>query len=90
MQRQHVRYILDRLPGELPIGEVDETVIDELVQAESNGRRQRADGSVKTLATTTVLKRLSTLRRALKIQKRKRRIDRLPSSRRFCRTTGRT
>jgi len=78
MQRQHVRYILDRLPGDLPISEVDETVIDQLVTAEGNGRRRRADGSIRAIKSTTMLKRLSTFRRALKIQKRKRAIDRVP------------
>lgn len=78
MQRQHVRYILGRLPADLPIIEVDEEVIDEFVTAEGGGRRKRADGSLRQLAASTVLKRLSTLRRALKLQKRRRVIDRLP------------
>ncbi len=78
MQRQHVRYILDRLPGDLPINEVDEAVIDQLVTAEGNGRRRRVDGSIRAIKSTTMLKRLSTFRRALKIQKRKRAIDRVP------------
>lgn len=78
MQQQHVRYILDRLPGTLPVIEVDEEVIDELVRLEGSGRRERADGSIRQIAATTLLKRLSTLRRALKLQKRKRVIDRLP------------
>ena len=78
MQRQHVAYILERLPAELPIVEVDEEVIDELATLEGGGRRKRADGEVRQLAGSTILKRLSTLRRALKIQKRRRVIDRLP------------
>ncbi len=78
MQRQHVRYILDRLPGDLPISEVDEAVIEQLVTAEGNGRRRRADGSIRAIKSTSMLKRLSTFRRALKIQKRKRAIDRVP------------
>ena len=78
MQRQHARYILDRLPEGLPVVEIDEEVIDELVTAEGGGRRKRANGKVRQIAATTMLKRLSMLRCALKIQKRRRVIDRLP------------
>jgi integrase len=78
MQRQHVAYILERLPPTLPVTEIDEAVIERLVMGEGAGRRRRADGSIRPLAPSTVLKRLSTLRRALKIQKRKRAIDRMP------------
>ena len=78
MQRQHVRYILDRLSPDLPLGEIDEAVIEELVRVEGGGRRRRADGEVRPIAATTMLKRLSTLRRALTIQKRRRSIDRIP------------
>lgn len=78
MQRQHVRYILERVPAALPVVEVDEETIDELATLEGGGRRKRTDGSVRSIAASTILKRLSTLRRALKLQKRRRVIDRLP------------
>ena len=78
MQRQHARYILERVPASLPIVEVDEETIDELAAVEGGGRRKRTDGTLRPLAAATVLKRLSTLRRALKLQKRRRVIDRLP------------
>jgi integrase len=78
MQRQHVRYILDRLPAGLLVGEIDETVIEHLVSVEGGGRRLRADGSTRELSAATMLKRLSTLRHALKLQKRHRVIDRIP------------
>jgi integrase len=78
MQRQHVRYILGRLPADLPVTEVDEETIDELVALEGAGRRKRSDGTLRPIAASTILKRLSTLRRALKLQKRRRVIDRLP------------
>jgi integrase len=78
MQRQHVAYLLERLPPTLPIAELDEAMIEQLVAGEGAGRRKRADGSIRPLAATTVLKRLSTLRRALKLQKRRRAIDRVP------------
>lgn len=78
MQRQHVAYILERIPPTLPVTEISEAVIEALVSGEGAGRRRRADGSIRPLANSTVLKRLSTLRRALKIQKRRRAIDRIP------------
>lgn len=78
MQRQHVAYILERLPPTLPVAEINEAVIEALVTGEGAGRRKRADGTIRPLANSTVLKRLSTLRRALKIQKRRRAIDRIP------------
>lgn len=78
MQVQHVRYILDRIPAALPVGEVDEETIGELATVEGAGRRKCPDGTFRPIAASSVLKRLSTLRRALKIQKRRRVIDRLP------------
>lgn len=78
MQRQHVAYLLERLSPQLPVTEIDEAVIEALASGEAAGRRRRADGSIRPLAPTTILKRLSTLRRALKIQKRRRAIDRIP------------
>src|SRR5438128_11832951 len=72
MQRQHVAYLLERLSPTLAVTEIDEAVIEQLVLGEGAGRRKRADGSIRPLAPTTLLKRLSTLRRALKIQKRRR------------------
>jgi integrase len=78
MQRQHVAYLLERLPSQLRVTEIDEAVIERLVSGEAAGRRRRADGTIRPLAPTTILKRLSTLRRALKIQKRRRTIDRIP------------
>ncbi|HEY7541623.1 MAG TPA: hypothetical protein VIF11_15870 [Methylomirabilota bacterium] len=78
MQRQHVAYILERLPPNLPVTEIDEAVIEALVSGEGAGRRRRADGSIRPLSNSTMLKRLSTLRRTLKIQKRRRAIDRMP------------
>jgi integrase len=78
MQRQHVAYILERVPSTVPLSEIDEQVIEALATGEGAGRRKRADGSIRPLAATTILKRLSTLRRALKIQKRRRAIERVP------------
>lgn len=78
MQRQHVRYLLERLPADLPVNKVDEETIDELVALEGAGRRKRPDGTLRPIAASTILKRLSTLRRALRLQKRRRVIDRLP------------
>jgi integrase len=78
MQRQHVRYLLERVPAGLPVVEIDEETIDELATAEGGGRRKRVDGSIRPIAASSILKRLSTLRRALKLQKRRRVIDRLP------------
>jgi integrase len=78
MQRQHVRYLLTRLPASTPLAEIDEAVIDQLATVEGQGRRKRADGVIRPITTSTIKKRLSTLSRALKLQKRKRGIDRLP------------
>ena len=78
MQRQHVRYILERVPAALPVVELDEETIGQLAALEGGGRRKRTDGSIRPIAAATILKRLSTLRRALKLQKRRRVIDRLP------------
>jgi len=78
MQQQHVAYILERLPGSTPLGEIDEAVIERLVTGEGAGRRKRADGSIRPLAAGTIRKRISTLRRSLKLAKRRRQIDRVP------------
>lgn len=78
MNRSHVRYILERIPGELPVDQVDAGMIDQLAAAERNGRRVRAGGEAKQLHPSSVKKRLSTLRRALVIQRRRGAILTLP------------
>lgn len=78
MNESHVSYILERIPGDTPVDQVDAGVIDQLVAAERAGRRLRADGKAKQLHPSTIKKRLSTLHRALKIQRRLGNIERLP------------
>lgn len=78
MNELHVRYILERIPGDMPVDQVDAGVVAQLAATERGGRRIRADGKAKQLHPSTVKKRLSTLRRALVIQKRIGTIPRLP------------
>jgi integrase len=78
MQQEHVRYLLERLPPGLPIGDITAELLEQLVAAEEKGRRVRADGQTRVLSGGTVRKRLSTLHQALELQLRKGAIDRIP------------
>jgi integrase len=60
MQRQHVEYLLERLPGRTPLHQVDARRIARVLEAEAGGRRRRLSGG-------TLRKRASTLRQALKL-----------------------
>lgn len=72
MQVQHVSYLLERLPGDLPIADLSAELIEAFADSETEGRRGRP------LSAGTLLKRLSTLRQALKRQRRRRRLEVLP------------
>lgn len=78
MQRQHVRYLLERLPAKLLVGQLTAELLEQLVAAEEKGRRVRADGKTRALSGGTVRKRLSTLHQALELQLRKGALPRLP------------
>lgn len=65
MQRQHARYLVERLGAAYPLRRLTERKIAAVLEAEAKGRRQRADGEVRQLSGGTVRKRASTLRRAL-------------------------
>lgn len=77
MQRAHGRWLERQLGASTPIGQVDELALDQLVArrpprpAHAGGRRQ--------WGPATLRKRLSTLRAALELQHRRRRIARLPA-----------
>lgn len=60
MQRQHVAYLLERLPGGTPLKRVDARRIARVLELEAGGRRRRLSGG-------TLRKRASTLRQALKL-----------------------
>jgi integrase len=60
MQRQHVAYLLERLPGRTPLAQVDARRIAQVLELEAGGRRRRLSGG-------TLRKRASTLRQALKL-----------------------
>ena len=60
MQRQHVEYLLERLPGRTPLAQVDARRIARVLELEAGGRRRRLSGG-------TLRKRASTLRQALKL-----------------------
>jgi hypothetical protein len=78
MQEQHVRYLLERMGGELPIRDIDGAALERLQAVEEQGRRVRADGVTRQLSGATVRKRLSTLRQALELQQRRGALERLP------------
>jgi len=69
MQRQHVKYLLQRLPGRTPLDQVDARRIARVLELEAGGRRRRLSGG-------TLRKRASTLRQALKLAGR--RVPRFP------------
>lgn len=78
MQAQHVRYWLERLPRALPLVKLTAARLEKVVDLEAAGRRVRRDGETRPLSGGTVRKRLSTLRRALVLCKRKGRLFALP------------
>jgi len=60
MQRQHVEYLLERLPGRTPLDRVDARRVARVLELEGRGRRRELSGG-------TLRKRASTLRQALKL-----------------------
>ena len=78
MHRKHVRLLLERMTGEVPISAIDEQVILLLAELELGGRRRDLGGELVPVAPQTVAKRLSTLRLTLKLARRRGWINRVP------------
>ena len=77
MQQAHARWWRGRLGGELPLDQVDELVLEDV--ASRRPARPAHVGGRRVWGAATLRKRLSTLRAAINLQHRRRRLARVPA-----------
>jgi integrase len=78
MQQAHARWWCGQLGGDRPLDQVDELVLEELASRRRPPRPAHA-GARRAWGPATLRKRLSTLRGALELAHRRRRIARMPA-----------
>ncbi|MFL5310787.1 MAG: hypothetical protein ACJ79H_10085, partial [Myxococcales bacterium] len=79
MQAAHANWWCHNFGAETPLEDMDERVLDHLATARRHPPKSAHGGALRSWGPSTLRKRMSTLKAAMQLQHRRRRLDRVPA-----------